>query len=143
MNARDQNGHTPLTVSARGNPEVVSVLLEHGASVKARLEGGLTPLILAVGAGSTENGTSSSTERCRSHYHGRRRPFRSQDRDSNGQRRNGGTAKEGLLEGVENFGNLRIKLRRSPRGTQFTNRRILTFRIKPKPTSVVIIDDPP
>ncbi|HXL01820.1 MAG TPA: ankyrin repeat domain-containing protein [Candidatus Atribacteria bacterium] len=50
VNARDENGMTPLmhAAGANQNPEVIKVLLEAGAEVNARDEDGWTPLMQAA-----------------------------------------------------------------------------------------------
>ena len=51
VNARLENGATPLIVAAQmnTNPEVITVLLTAGAEVNARDEDGWTPLMVAAG----------------------------------------------------------------------------------------------
>ena len=54
VDARDENGNTPLTVAAKGNvrPEIIQLLIEKGAKVNARNKDGWTPLMIAArGAG--------------------------------------------------------------------------------------------
>ena len=54
VDARDENGNTPLTVAAKGNvrPEIIQLLIEKGAEVNALNNDGSTPLIVAAqGAG--------------------------------------------------------------------------------------------
>ena len=50
VNARDENGFTPLIGAAmhNPNPEVIELLLDAGADVNARDERGYTPLIVAA-----------------------------------------------------------------------------------------------
>lgn len=55
VNARDQNGNTPLASAALlGDVEAVRLLLDHGAGVNARGSLGVPPLILAAMVGSPE-----------------------------------------------------------------------------------------
>jgi hypothetical protein len=55
LNARDDNGWTPLMVAARSEtPEIVTLLIEAGADVNAMNDNGYTPLWFAnPGFGST------------------------------------------------------------------------------------------
>lgn len=50
VNARDEEGSTPLMIAASNtdNPEVINVLINAGAEVNARTEIGVTPLIGAA-----------------------------------------------------------------------------------------------
>ena len=51
VNARDNNGMTPLHDAAReGHSEVVTLLLSHGADVNARDNNGRTPLYFSLGS---------------------------------------------------------------------------------------------
>ena len=55
LNARDENGWTPLHTAAAGSkiPGTVTALLEAGADLNAREENGWTPLHLAAGSSET------------------------------------------------------------------------------------------
>jgi ankyrin repeat protein len=50
VNARDENGVTPLMLAAQfnSNSEVITAFLKAGAEVNARDENGVTPLMLAA-----------------------------------------------------------------------------------------------
>jgi ankyrin repeat protein len=48
VNARDEDGVTPLSYAADNSAEAVSLLLKNGADVNARSENGSTPLMSAV-----------------------------------------------------------------------------------------------
>ncbi len=58
VDARDEDGNTPLIVAAKGTdrPEIIQLLIEKGAKVNARNNDGWTPLMVAArGAGSEGN----------------------------------------------------------------------------------------
>ena len=57
MNAADEDNWTVLHCAALGNenPSVLEILIENGANVNAKDNGGNTPLILAVAGGKPKN----------------------------------------------------------------------------------------
>ena len=55
VNAKDQNGRTPLQLAAlRGHKEVAELLIAEGADVNAKTNSGWTPLVVAAVRGHKE-----------------------------------------------------------------------------------------
>ena len=55
VNAKDQNGRTPLQLAAlRGHKEVAELLITEGADVNAKTNSGWTPLVVAAVRGHKE-----------------------------------------------------------------------------------------